>query len=76
MGRLNDLDAKRDEIREQCPGWRVWYVPHSLDAGVTWCAQPEPVINADSPEALVEYIREAHDSGTHPALAAALRVGP
>ncbi len=76
MSWLNDLDAKRDEIRGQCPGWRVWYVPHSVDASVTWCAHPDPTLSAESPEHLIAAIREAHESGEHPALAAALRTAP
>jgi len=59
MSWLNEMDAKRDEIRALCPGWRVWYVPNSQDGSVTWCAQREPTLNAASPEHLVEYIREA-----------------
>jgi hypothetical protein len=59
MSYLTDLDGIKDQLAAQFPGWRIWYVPHSIDRGVTWCAQPKPTLNADSPEHLAEYMTEA-----------------
>lgn len=52
-------DEKRAQLEEWLPGWRIWYVPN-LDRDPTWCAQPWPHINCDSPEQLVEEIKDAH----------------
>jgi hypothetical protein len=67
---LTAADKTKAELAERFPGWRIWYVPH-LDRTITWCAQPEPLLNAGSPEHLAEYIAEAHTeaASTHPALA-------
>jgi hypothetical protein len=42
--------------------WQVWYVPHALDGGVTWCARLHDnhkiVLNANSPDELAEMINQ------------------
>jgi hypothetical protein len=43
-----------DELRRRFPGWQIWV------SGPTWCARPEPLINAASAEELAERIRTAH----------------
>jgi hypothetical protein len=53
---LSPYDRQLAELRERHPGWRVWYVPFATRKGVCWCAQPEPVINADTAEQLSEEI--------------------
>jgi len=50
-------------LRQQYAGrWDIWYVPLYV-GGATWCAKPAgaPVatINTDSPERLIEAMREA-----------------
>lgn len=52
MASFAELDAQRDALMQAHPGWRVWYVPHAHDGGVTWCAQRKPTIHAYSPEDL------------------------
>jgi hypothetical protein len=47
---LEELDAIRDDRAERFPGWLIWYVPHSTGRSATWCARPEPLLNAGSPE--------------------------
>jgi hypothetical protein len=49
---LKDLEAQRDSLMKDHPGWRVWYIPHALDGSVTWCAQREPTVHAYSPDDL------------------------
>jgi hypothetical protein len=56
---LSELDRQLAELRDRHPAWRVWYVPRI--GGTTWCAQPEPTLQADSAEALSEAIREVED---------------
>jgi hypothetical protein len=56
---LTELDRTRDELREEFPDWQIWYVPHSQDRDVTWCAKPKPLINAESPEQLRTEITQA-----------------
>jgi hypothetical protein len=53
-------------LRKRFPRWQVWLVPHALDGGATWCANPwskkddrRNVLHADKPEHLAEYISEA-----------------
>jgi hypothetical protein len=53
---LSSYDRQLAELREQHPGWRVWFVPFATRKGVCWCAQPEPVINADTAEQLSQAI--------------------
>jgi hypothetical protein len=53
---LTELDEIKRRLQEEHPGWRVWYVPHSIDRGVTWCAQREPTLNEASPEELAAAI--------------------
>jgi hypothetical protein len=55
---LEGLDRTKRELEAQFPGWHIWYVPH-LDRSVTWCAQPWPLINSQSPEHLTAEITEA-----------------
>ena len=48
-------------LRANHPGWDVWFVP-CWPNYIVWCARPvgHPVatINADSPESLVDAIRQ------------------
>lgn len=53
------LEAERAVLLKNHPGWRVWYVPNALDGTVTWCAQREPLLHAETPEHLAEYMTEA-----------------
>jgi hypothetical protein len=46
------LDAERDVLMAKHPGWRIWYVPNSMDGSVTWCAEPKPSVHAYSPQDL------------------------
>ena len=59
MSYLQELDAIKADLEGRFPGWQVWYVPHSTDAGVTWCARPKPILNEASPEHLAEAIEAA-----------------
>jgi hypothetical protein len=49
---------RRRELERQFPGWEIWYVPREPDHA-TWCARPQMLIHADSPEALAAAIRAA-----------------
>jgi hypothetical protein len=49
----------RRELERQFPGWEIWYVPREPDSA-TWCARPQLLIGADSPEDLAAAIRAAH----------------
>ena len=40
---------RRRELERQFPGWEIWYVPREPDSA-TWCARPQMLIGADSPE--------------------------
>jgi hypothetical protein len=57
---LQSLDVLRDTLVKNHPAWRIWYVPNALDGTVTWCAQHEPLLHADTPEHLAEYMAEAN----------------
>jgi hypothetical protein len=57
---LTELDEQKHELERHNPGWQIWYVPHT-DRTVTWCARPQPLINADGPEQLQKLINQAHD---------------
>ena len=50
---------RRRELERQFPGWEIWYVPREPDSA-TWCARPQMLINAGSPEDLAAAIRAAH----------------
>ncbi len=50
---------RRRELEQQFPGWEIWYVPRGPDSAA-WCARPQMLINADSPEGLTAAIRAAH----------------
>ena len=44
--------------------WQIWYVPHALDGGVTWCARRWDAdyrqnLHAHTPAELEEYLGEA-----------------
>ncbi len=44
--------------------WQIWYVPHAMDGGVTWCARRWAAdyrhnLHADTPAELAEYLTEA-----------------
>ncbi len=70
MSFLHGLDKIKHELEAQFPGWHIWYVPR-LDRSVTWCAQPWPLINSQSPGHLAAEITEAHTAAAAdwPALA-------
>ena len=55
-----ELNAIRAGLEDRFPGWQIWYVPQM--GGVTWCAQPWPVVNSLSPEQLAADITAAHES--------------
>ena len=57
---LTELDERKRELERDNPGWQIWYVPH-MDRTVMWCARPQPLINADSPEQLQKLIDQARD---------------
>jgi hypothetical protein len=57
---LSEYEKHRDELQREFPGWHVWFVPRTNPQGVTWYAQPWPLLNADTAEELAEDIREAH----------------
>ncbi len=57
---LTELDERKRELEHDNPDWQIWYVPKP-DTTVTWCARPQPLINADSPEQLQKLIDQAHD---------------
>ena len=59
MSFLTELDELKRELEERHPGWQVWFVPHSLNRTVTWCARPNPLLNEDSPAHLSEAILAA-----------------
>ena len=50
---------RRRELERQFPGWEIWYVPREPDSAI-WCARPQMLINADSPEDLAAALRAAH----------------
>ena len=44
--------------------WQIWYVPHALDGGLTWCARRWDAdyrhnLHAHTPAELEEYLTEA-----------------
>jgi hypothetical protein len=53
-------EQRKRELKEQFPGWHIWFVPHSASDGETWCAQPWPLINAGSADELTAAMRAAH----------------
>ena len=59
-------DHQKARLSREHPEWDVWYVPN-YPTGQTWCARPKgsPIatINADSPEHLIEMIREQEQDG-------------
>jgi hypothetical protein len=59
MSLPHSLDVNLAALKNKHPGWRIWFVPHAHDGSVTWCAQPEPTINTDSPEHLSQEIELA-----------------
>jgi hypothetical protein len=64
---FSDLDAERDRLQNEHPGWRFWYVPGT--DGITWCAQPTPTLNQASTDDLEKAIHETEtdwqDEGAH-----------
>ena len=50
---------RRRELERQFPGWEIWYVPQEPDSAI-WCARPQMLINAGSPEDLAAAIRSEH----------------
>jgi hypothetical protein len=57
---LTELDERKHELEHDNPGWQIWYVP-KMDRTVTWCARPQRLIDADSPEQLQKLIDQARD---------------
>jgi hypothetical protein len=53
---FTELDALKAGLEREHPGWRIWYVPGM--SRITWCAQPTPTLNEDSPEDLAKAIGE------------------
>ena len=51
-------DRIRAQLQERFPGWQVWWVKKT-GKGYIWCARPNPLINADTPEDLIEAIAKA-----------------
>jgi hypothetical protein len=58
------FDGRKYELEQDNPGWQIWYVPHTTNSNVTWCARPWPLLNADSPEQLQKLIDEVRDEPT------------
>jgi hypothetical protein len=56
------VDEQLEALRAMCQGWDVWTVRLATQKRTLWCARPKghPVatINTDSPENLIEAIRE------------------
>jgi len=50
---------RRRELEQRFPGWEIWYVPREPDRA-TWCARPQMLIKADSPEDLAAATGSAH----------------
>jgi len=50
MSVLAELDQTQAELRNEFPGWRIWYVYRP--GRITWAAQREPVLNTRSAEDL------------------------
>lgn len=68
----DEIDAQREELEKQFPGWNIWAVPAGdlLRPHVRWSARPGPVIpGAGSAEELAERIRDAHAGLRFPVLA-------
>jgi hypothetical protein len=55
----NRTDEIVAALEHNWPDWQVWYVPKAI-GGMTWCARrwddEKHVLNADSPEELVELL--------------------
>lgn len=69
MNLLHSPDVKLAALKNEHPGWRIWFVPHALDGSVNWCAVREPTINTDTPEHLTQEIELAekdHAAGILP----------
>lgn len=69
MSLLHSLDVNLAALRKRHPGWRIWFVPHATDGGVTWCAHRLPTINTDTPEHLsqeIELAEKDHAAGIVP----------
>lgn len=69
MSFLHSLDVNLAALKKKHPGWRIWFVPHARDGGVTWCAVREPTINTDRPEHLsqeIELAEKDHTAGIVP----------
>jgi hypothetical protein len=64
MSMMHSLDVKLAALKAAHPGWRIWFVPHASDGGVTWCATREPTLNTDSSEHLSEEIQQVERGAT------------
>jgi hypothetical protein len=64
---VTETDQALAELRAKYGArWEIWYVPHSVQRGGTWCANPwskkddrRNVLHADKPEHLAGYIADA-----------------
>jgi len=58
----NDNDTVLAQLQSDWPNWQIWIV-YRLIGGPTWCARRRDdhrkVLNAGSPEHLIEYLEEA-----------------
>lgn len=61
-GPLTELDRARNELQATYPHWQIWYIPGGL-TGITWHARPEPLLSAESPDALRAAIEAADQKG-------------
>ncbi len=58
-----DDEAAKERLREKWgERWAIWYVPHSLDGGATWCARLHGddlrnVVTADNPAHMAQHIQ-------------------
>jgi hypothetical protein len=65
----NATDTTLRQLREDHPGWNVWYVVRAVSRPtILWCAKPEyetqPIINADSPEELTAQLARQQSRGS------------
>ena len=60
---MSAVDDQANALREKWGSrWAIWYVPHALDGGYTWCARLHGddlrnVVHADTTEHLDQHIQ-------------------
>jgi hypothetical protein len=65
----NPTDEIVKALEADWPRWQVWTVSHAVDRRITWCARGwdwkpgDTVLNAGTPEHLVEYLEEQAEAG-------------